>query len=134
MTKGQFSHGLQQMNALPSHSSHEQTLSSCTLQQKMCNVFSLRLPQTSCHIQCHPYPSTTMKVGTSMDRTRGAPCKNKRRPSTFCSMHNITLRLRKPAVVLDSPTARMGTSTHYSPGEAIHCTMHRISLRLPQTS
>ena len=36
----------QQTNALPSRPSHERTLASCTLQQKMCNIFSLRLPQT----------------------------------------------------------------------------------------
>ena len=34
-----------------------------------------------------------MKVVTSMDRTWGAPCKNKRQPSTFYTMHTIALGL-----------------------------------------
>jgi hypothetical protein len=81
----------QETNALPSRPSLEWTLASCTLQQKMCNVFSLELPQTSYRIQCHPYHTTTMTVVTSMDWTRGASCKNKRQPSTFCTMHSIAL-------------------------------------------
>ena len=123
----------QQTNALPSRPSHERTLASCTLQQKMCNIFSLRLPQTGwlLHTAPPPNPTTTMKVVTTMDRTRGAPCKNKRQPSTCTMSHSD---YRKPTAVLDSPDARMGTSTPYSPGEAIRCTMHRISLGLPQTS
>ena len=124
----------QQTNALPSRPSHEWTLASCTLQEKMCNVFSLGLPQTSCHIQRHPYPKTTIKVVTSMDWMRGAPCKNKRKPSTFCTMHSMHSDFHKPAAVLDSPATHMGTSTHYSLGEAIRCTMHHISLGLPQTN